>query len=121
MNVASSPHSGMQILSTALIVCRQHGSGSFEAEKQLTMPEQAYVFALDAAGLNYGRVRFMTVGGEVIMLVVQQETMVGGKGVPVVRYDNHHGFCHRDRMHRRGDVVEKIVNGVRQETWQRLA
>lgn len=75
------------------------------------MPEKAYVFALDAAGLNYGRVRLMTVGGQVITFVVQQETTVDGKGIPVVRYDNHHGFCHRDRMNRRGDVVEKTLIG----------
>lgn len=72
------------------------------------MPETAYVFALDAAGLNYGRVRLTTVSGRVFIFVVQQETTLDGKGIPVVRYDNHHGFCHRDQMNRRGDVVEKL-------------
>ena len=27
----------------------------------------------------------------------------------MIRYDNHHGFCHRDRLNRRGEVVEKTL------------
>ena len=51
----------------------------------------------------------MTVGGRVLTFVAQYETTLDGRLIAVVRYDNHHGFCHRDRMNRRGDVVEKIL------------
>lgn len=71
------------------------------------MPEIAYRYMLDATGLNWRRVRLSTVDGRVVTFVVQYETIVDGKLMPVIRYDNHHGFCHRDRLNRRGDVVEK--------------
>jgi hypothetical protein len=40
--------------------------------------------------------------------MVQYETTLEGRRVPVVRYDNAHGFAHRDLLNRRGQVVEKI-------------
>jgi hypothetical protein len=71
------------------------------------MPETEFLIVLDALGLNWLRFELQTVGGQVTIFVAQYETTLEGKIVPVVRYDNHHGFCHRDRMNRRGDVVEK--------------
>jgi hypothetical protein len=75
------------------------------------MPEIDFLFPLDADGLNWFRFELMTVGGQVITFVAQYETTLDGKLVPVIRYDNHHGFCHRDRLNRRGDVVEKLQIG----------
>lgn len=40
---------------------------------------------------------------KVLWFVVQYETRVEGKWVPVVRYDTRHGFAHRDLMDRRGN------------------
>ena len=71
------------------------------------MPEIGYLLSLDANELNWPRVELTTVGGRVLTFVAQYETTLDGKIIAVVRYDNHHGFCHRDRMNRRGDVVEK--------------
>jgi hypothetical protein len=73
------------------------------------MPEMEFLTALDALGLNWLRFELKTVGGQVITFVAQYETILEGQIAPVLRYDNHHGFCHRDRMNRRGDVVEKIL------------
>ncbi|MFT4041423.1 MAG: hypothetical protein QM692_24785 [Thermomicrobiales bacterium] len=75
------------------------------------MPEIGYLIPLEVGGLNWLRFELMTVGGVVMLFVAQYETMLDGKVLPVVRYDNHHGFCHRDRLNRRGDVVEKTPIG----------
>lgn len=75
------------------------------------MPEIGYLLPLDAGELNWLRVELMTVGSRVMTFVAQYETTLNGKIIAVVRFDNHHGFCHRDRMNRRGDVVEKTLLG----------
>ena len=36
--------------------------------------------------------------GRVGRFVVQYETMIGARRVPVVRYDTAHGYAHRDQM-----------------------
>lgn len=80
-----------------------------KAEKQPTMPETVYLTALDSSGLNWLRFELQTEAGQVTTFVAQFETTLEGRIVPVVRYDNHHGFCHRDKLNRRGEVVEKTV------------
>lgn len=71
------------------------------------MPEIDYDAPLDDDGLEWIRFRIVTVGGQVVSFMVQYETTVGDQRLPVVRYDNSHGFCHRDWLDRRGNVVEK--------------
>lgn len=83
------------------------------------MPESGFLTALDPSGLNWLRFELQTAGGQVLTFVAQYETMLAGKTIPVVRYDNHHGFCHRDRMNRRGDVVEKTRIDGSPVLWQR--
>ncbi len=39
---------------------------------------------------------------DVLGFVVQYETKLEGKWLPVVRYDTQHGFAHRDLLDRRG-------------------
>ena len=39
----------------------------------------------------------------VLNFVVQYETRVSGKWLPVVRYDTTHGFAHRDVLDRKGN------------------
>lgn len=72
------------------------------------MPEIEFDAPLDGEGLEWIRVRIVTTGGRVADFVVQYETTLNGERLAVIRYDNHHGFCHRDRMDRRGRVIEKM-------------
>jgi hypothetical protein len=72
------------------------------------MGEHDFDAALDAAGLEWIRYRFNTQGGNVTHFTVQYETTIDDRRVPVVRYDNAHGFAHRDLMNRRGEVVSKM-------------
>jgi hypothetical protein len=72
------------------------------------MPEIEYELDLDDAQLEWLRLRVSTRRGSVIAFVVQYETTIDGQRVPVVRYDDHHGFPHKDVLNRRGDVVRII-------------
>jgi hypothetical protein len=38
-------------------------------------------------------------GKRILLYKVQVEIKHGGRWKPVVRYDNAHGFCHRDILH----------------------
>jgi hypothetical protein len=71
------------------------------------MPQIEYEVALDATALEWMRVRFTTVRGHLTTFAIQYETTDHGKRVPVVRYDNAHGFAHRDVLDRRGQVIDK--------------
>lgn len=71
------------------------------------MPLIEYEVALDETALEWMRVRFTTVRGQMTTFAIQYETTDHGKRVPVVRYDNAHGFAHRDLLDRRGQIVEK--------------
>jgi len=48
---------------------------------------------------NAARVLFDLERDQVIRFVVQLECQFDGEWVPVVRYDTHHGFAHRDLLH----------------------
>ena len=41
---------------------------------------------------------FTTEKGRVIDFVIQYETLIDEKWTPIVRYDTHHDFAHRDEM-----------------------
>jgi len=41
--------------------------------------------------------------GEVFSFVVQYETAIKGKWLPVVRYNTEHGFAHRDLLDKNGN------------------
>jgi len=41
--------------------------------------------------------------GDVLSFIVQYETKMEGKWLPVVRYDTRHGFAHRDLLDREGE------------------
>jgi hypothetical protein len=71
------------------------------------MPTTEYEVPLDETGLEWVRFRFTTRGGQVTAFTVQYETTVAGRRVPVVRYDNAHGFAHRDLLDRRGQISIK--------------
>ncbi len=71
------------------------------------MPATEYEIELDDAGLEWLRVRFETSIGHVSAFAVQYETTIGGRRIPVTRYDSAHGRPHRDILDRRETVVEK--------------
>jgi hypothetical protein len=48
------------------------------------------------------RCSFQRVKKRVVRFAVQLETLFEGNWMPVVRYDNAHGFCHRDVLHTDG-------------------
>ena len=94
------------------------------------MPEKEFLLPLDDAEYEWMRVRFTTLGGSVITFAVQYETTIEGQRVPVVRYDNAHGFCHRDIFTLKGTASKQPQNGTPaqvlsqgsqdiQENWQR--
>jgi hypothetical protein len=61
------------------------------------------------------RIRHERVGGKVVRFTVQYEIFLKGEWHPLVRYDNSHGFAHRDLMHPDGrkektDLLSKDLN-----------
>ncbi len=67
---------------------------------------------LDDSGLEWLRVRITTAGGHVKTFTIQYETIVDGERAPVVRYDNAHGFAHRDLIDRQGQVTKYPLAGA---------
>lgn len=59
---------------------------------------------------------YQRVKGRVVRYTVQLEIFHEGNWVPVVRYDNAHGFCHRDTLHPNGsqDKIGVSVGDVNQ-------
>jgi hypothetical protein len=79
------------------------------------MAEIEYEVQLDEAGLEWLRVRIITAGGHVMNFAIQYETTIAGERAPVVRYDNAHGFAHRDlidRIDRKGRVTKERLAGA---------
>lgn len=73
------------------------------------MRERNFEVPLDDTELEWIRYRFTTEGRLVVTFLVQYETFEAGERKPIVRYDNAHGFAHRDRLNRRGDSIDKQV------------
>lgn len=53
------------------------------------------------------RCSYKRVGKRIVQYTVQLEIRIGDDWRPVVRYDNAHGFCHRDTVHPDGSQ-EKV-------------
>jgi len=49
---------------------------------------------------RHSHIRFK---GEVLSFIIQYETRLGEKWLPVVRYDTEHGYAHRDIMDIKGN------------------
>jgi hypothetical protein len=76
------------------------------------------------------RCSYERVGKQIVRFTVQLEIVVDGNWVPVVRYDNAHGFCHRDTLHPDGsqdktplfpgDANDTFTTGVEElkASWQ---
>ena len=69
------------------------------------VPEQAQI-----------RCSYQRVKNRVTRFVVQLEIFHDDSWVPVVRYDNAHGFCHRDTVHPDGsqDKTSVFVGDINQ-------
>jgi len=67
------------------------------------MGEKAFTKILDLYGLDRLRMRMVTESGNVTYTVVQYETFVQDEWRAVVRYDNSHGYPHRDVLHPTGE------------------
>jgi hypothetical protein len=56
------------------------------------------------------RLRFEKDKGQILDLIIQYETIINKKWVPIVRYDCSHGFFHRDLLHPNGDTEKKEID-----------
>lgn len=71
------------------------------------MPTIDFIAPLDEEGQEWIRYRFTIDRGQVRTFTIQYETTAGEERMPVVRYDNAHGFAHRDLLDRRGRIIAK--------------
>ena len=64
------------------------------------------------------RCRYGRVGKNIRHFTVQLELWEAGEWRPIVRYDNAHGFCHRDLLHVDGSQEKTpILYGDANETF----
>lgn len=81
------------------------------------MPRTEHAFEADLNPLaplhDQLRVRFTTEGNVLVAFVVQYETYVDGRWLPVVRYDTSHGEAHRDDYTPTGVQIRKQWLGVK--------
>ncbi len=73
------------------------------------MGEKEFVKALDDEISARLRFRVVTDAGQLLFFVVQLEILVEGEWRVVVRYDNSHGFTHRDEFDARGRETKKHI------------
>lgn len=71
------------------------------------MPAKHKEFVVPLDGNNQLRLRITTDQGQIVDFVVQYETLVVGRFLPVVRYDASHGHGHRDLLDKQGNEIEK--------------
>lgn len=56
------------------------------------------------------RVSYRRAGRQIVRFTVQLEIVHDGAWTPVVRYDNAHGFCHRDAIHVDGSQDKTLTH-----------
>ena len=74
------------------------------------MKEISYQIFLNRGELEKLRIRFHTDKGSVLDIVVQYESVINNKWVPIVRYDCAHGFFHRDVLYPGGQKEKQSIN-----------
>ncbi len=74
------------------------------------MADKRFFKYLDEEGRERLRFRVITSKGKVIDIVIQYETYINNKWVPVVRYDCAHGFFHRDIMNPDGTQDKESIS-----------
>ncbi|MBM4397842.1 MAG: hypothetical protein FJ087_19430 [Deltaproteobacteria bacterium] len=73
------------------------------------MGDTEFVKTLDSETGTRLRLRVTTASGRVVFFVVQLEILVDSEWRVVVRYDNSHGFTHRDEFDARGRETKKEI------------
>ena len=73
------------------------------------MGDKEFFKSLDESGVVRLRFRISTTKGKVRCFVVQLESLIDGEWKTVVRYDNAHGFVHRDVMDAKGREKGKDI------------
>ncbi|MBI2901275.1 MAG: hypothetical protein HYY17_13915 [Planctomycetes bacterium] len=71
------------------------------------MGDKSFFKPIGEGGDRRLRFRIRTRLGRIVEFLVQLEVQIAGTWLPVVRYDNAHGFAHRDVLDSRGRLVEK--------------
>ncbi len=73
------------------------------------MGKKEFTKKLTPEGDDRLRVKISVDKGEVVDIVVQFETKIRDKWVPIVRYDCSHGFFHRDVMNPKGEKTKQFI------------
>ena len=71
------------------------------------MGEKEYLELLSDDGAVRLRVKLLTRKGKIVEFTIQLEAFIGNTWLPVVRYDNAHGFAHKDELTLKGELVRK--------------
>jgi len=79
------------------------------------MGEKAYIIILDKFGNDRLRLKIVTVKGKISYFVIQFETFIDNNWHSIVRYDNAHGFFHRDVMNHKGEKEKQAINIINLE------
>src|SRR6266480_1483262 len=70
--------------------------------------ERSWFVEVEPGGARV-RCAYQRVGRTIVRFTVQLEIERSGSWLPVVRYDNAHGFCHRDDLHPDGGQDKTAV------------
>ena len=73
------------------------------------MKEISYQKFLDNEETEKLRLKIQTERGTVIDVVIQYESFIQNKWMPIVRYDCSHGFFHRDVLHPNGEKEKHVI------------
>ncbi|MBI4685972.1 MAG: hypothetical protein HY755_12370 [Nitrospirae bacterium] len=66
------------------------------------MREIKFFFTLSDSAEDRIRINAVKDRGKILKFVVQYESLIKNKWHPIVRYDNSHGFAHKDIIHPSG-------------------
>jgi hypothetical protein len=73
------------------------------------MGKKEFTKILTPEGEDRLRIKITAEKGEVIDVVVQFESKVKDKWVPIVRYDCSHGYFHRDVINPKGEKTKQLI------------
>jgi hypothetical protein len=82
------------------------GAGTLSTNERFRVAQKQYQVWLSET--MYIAVDFATVLGRVVSFVVRLMVIEGDKEHGIARYDTAHGAPHRDRLSRRGTLMEKV-------------
>lgn len=72
--------------------------------------EIAFIYPLSEELEDRLRVSASLMKGKIVRFVVQYEASIAGEWRPIVRYDNAHGFAHKDIIHYKGDEEKQPLS-----------